>query len=257
MEASVYSEGVVRAKEQQILRTPRAGLVKLGWYEGRATIKGKTMSVRLDEKGNGVSHPGEGESQTITSWTSESNQEKKSLAFHRLQEGEFLWPGQLVAQIESVSEMPDLSSKSGTPRFHSLRVPPTYALWQVLKIYVDPSSFVKPGDAIVMIVPVHPATKEPLDLFVELKIPEEKAAEVAVGQKVRIYSQVFNRRLHGSAQAELRSLSPLAEEDSDGKRQFRAVADVNETPFPLRLGSTVQVQVIIGRRPVYRLILEK
>jgi hypothetical protein len=73
---------------------------------------------------------------------------------------------------------------------------------------------------------------------------------------VRIYSNVFNPRLHGPAEGTLSSIDPLVETHTDGKRYFHVTAAVTNSPFPLRLGSGVSAKIIVGRKTIYRIILE-
>ena len=42
----------------------------------------------------------------------------------------------------------------------------------------------------------------------------------------------------------------------NGKRTYRVVAVVKETPLKLLLGSSVKAEIVIGKKRVWRIILE-
>jgi hypothetical protein len=259
MEASVSGDGIIKAKEQQNLRAPVSGLIKLGWYEGSVEQDGGRQLVRVDKNGNGVAEPVAGQVPHFVAVPGKAPGE--GFPFHALEDGDFLWPGQPLAQIQPEGEIgegagnPSPPGKTGAT-FRAVVVPPKHLLWQVLKVHVEPTSFVKAGDAVAMIVPVDAATKEPKDVYVDLTVNERSFGEVQKGEAVRIYSNIYNRRLHGYAEATVTSVSLLAVKLDKGGRGFHAKAVVTESPFRLPLGSTVQGQIVTGRKQVYRLILE-
>jgi hypothetical protein len=259
MEASVSGEGVVKAREQQNLRASVSGLIKLGWYEGSTKHEGKRQPVRVDQFGAGVTEPVPSQAPKFLAVSMKTVAEE--FQFHPLEDGDFLWPGQPLAQIqpqgdilEGAANAPPPDKSPLSPR--SVMVPPKELLWQVLKVHVEPTSFVKAGDAVAMIVPVDPTTKEPKDVYVDLTIDEKSFGEVEKGQDVRLYSSIYNRRLHGYARATVAGVSLLAVELNKGGRGFHTKAVVTESPFRLPLGSTAEGQIVTGRKQVYRLILE-
>ena len=74
---------------------------------------------------------------------------------------------------------------------------------------------------------------------------------------MRIYSTMYNQRLHGHAEGRIERLEPLAEALPSGERRFRAVAVITAAPFALRVGSSFKAEIVIGRKQVYRIILEQ
>jgi hypothetical protein len=73
---------------------------------------------------------------------------------------------------------------------------------------------------------------------------------------VRIKSAVHNHRLHGHAEATIDRLEPAADTGADSDRRFHAQAPFTRVPFALPIGSSFQAEVVVGRKPVYRIILE-
>jgi hypothetical protein len=175
------------------------------------------------------------------------------LRFHKLEAGDLLWPGQVLAQVRR-EEVPPQLDKGVTNA--DIRVPDNRH-WLVLKVYVSPQQAVEAGDPIALIAPVDPKTKEPLDAVAHLDILEKHAAEVRPGQRVRFYSTMFNQRLHGHAEGVLERLEPMGEAGTNGERKFRGVASITASPFPVRLGSSARVEIVIGPKRVYSIILEQ
>ena len=60
-----------------------------------------------------------------------------------------------------------------------------------------------------------------------------------------------------SVEKHIERLEPLGEPTANGERRFRAVAAITEAPFALRVGSSFKAEIVIGRKQVYRIILEQ
>jgi len=166
------------------------------------------------------------------------------LVEHRLRPGDELATGAVLATLRA--------DDAAT----SLHAPQDTGPWLVLEVKAAPLSAVRPGDVIAVVVPVDPQTHQPRDLVARLDVDEKNWGSLTVGQKVRLHSAVYNHRLHGSAEARLDRLEPFGEPAANGARRFHAVAPVTQAPFPLPLGSSFQAEVIVGRKLVYRVILE-
>jgi hypothetical protein len=135
-------------------------------------------------------------------------------------------------------------------------VPDSGDLWQVAQLHVTPLEAVEPGDAIASIVPLDGGSHQPRELLARLELDEEHLHDVAVGQTVRIRSNVHNSRLHGCAEARIERIEPLGKPAGEGKARFQAVACITQAPFTLPLGSTLTADIVVGRKLVYRIILE-
>jgi hypothetical protein len=274
LEAVAPATGTITARDLQELRAPLGGLVELGWYEGDMQRDGSPLRVRLDAQGQGVSEHGSPvDHYELSADGRRLRVAAEGLRFHLLQPGEELWPGQPVAGLrpaesaarldaldlrpreESASAM-DLFRPARQPAPAVLRVPDRGRRWLAVTVPVSPQQAVRPGDLIASIVPIDPATRRPGDLLARLEIDERHWAEVAPGQAVRLYSTMYNPRLHGHAAARIERLEPCAEEGPDGRRRYRAIAAVTAAPFPLWLGSSFKGEVVLGKKRVYRIILE-
>lgn len=243
MEAVAPATGVITSRQLHEVRAPRAGLIEPGWYEGEvARTGGPPLHARCDGQGEGTTRIGLGK-------TEGAHVPRESLRFHRLQPGDELWPGQVVASV------------CGTDgRFQPesvLRVPSSGDLWLVVQVRVAPLQAVQAGDLLATLVPIDPETHQPADLIARLDLAEKHAGDVAAGQHVRLYSTMHNHRLHGNAEARVERLEPAADVGDDGQRRFIALAPVTHAPFSLPLGSTFKAEVVLGRKPVYRIILEQ
>jgi hypothetical protein len=243
---------------------------------------GAPLRVRVDARGDGTTDPSGGKPLTIRNYKTEDGRrvDAAALRFHKLEHGDEVWPGQVLARVHADElelrlkrldgkirdleargqpaqglrgERDEVERQLGTA---AVRVPRTHALWVVLKRYVEPGTAVKPGEAVALVAPLDPRTRQPLDPLVYLDVSDRHRAELAPGQAVRLYLTMYNHRLHGHAEGILERIEPLGEA-AGGERRFRAVAAVTNTPFPLRCGAGCKAEIVAGRKRVYRIILEQ
>lgn len=252
MEAVSQAQGILQARQQETVRAQSTGVVDMGWHEGKAvTFDGTLLQVRLDRFGKGISDPADGSVYLI-----ENHQGKAALfidpdklAKHSLAVGDLLWPGQPLVVV-----VPDAAKGKKAPVRQE--APRQGKAWLVTKVHKQPGEAVQPGDKIVTLVPADPATREPIDIVALLEVREERAGPVQPGQPVRLYSAMYPHRLYGHAKGIIETVEPVAEPDEKGRSQVRARARVVAAPFPLKLGSHVQGEIVVGRKPIYRIILE-
>jgi len=285
MEAVAPATGIVTARDLTEVRSLLPGLIEIGWYDGDVTdASGHVTRVRLDSQGDGITDPSI-EPAIVAQYriAGKLTVPLDTLRYHRLQPGDVLWPGQPYAAVradedrlrlkqveERLRQWPS-SGNHGPEREQlraeaevlrhrieqaTLRVPESAKLWQAVQVRVAPLQAVRAGDAIATIVPVDPVTHRPLDLLARLEIDEKHAGGLAPGQTVRLASATLNHRLHGRAEARIERIEPWAEPASDGTRRYYVVAPITEAPFDLPLGSSVQAEIVMGRKLVYRIILE-
>ena len=244
LEAIMPATGVIAARGQEEVRAPAAGLVEPGWFEGTL---GKELRVRLDAQGNGVTDPAQGTRQTISEYKLPDGRvvAKDQLTFHKLAAGDELWPGQPFAQLRSDKTV------------RAVTVPDQNNHWLVLKVYPEGGQAVAAGDPIALLAPLDLATHQPKEFIAQLDVHEKHMGELAPGQAVRLYSSMYNQRLHGHAEGVIERLEPQGEPVPGGERRFRAIAAVKSAPFTLRPGSSVKAEIVVGRKQVYRIILEQ
>lgn len=280
LEAIAPANGTITARDLTRVRTGLAGLVEPGWHEGYLSRPGgPLLAVRMDGQGNGRLDPAAGEPHEVfhAEWTEDGRRSAvQQVRWHHLQPGDELWPAQVLAVVRNDDlrdqlghlddQIKDQESHGENPfllrrdrdrireRLNQgiLRVPATGDRWQVVAVGVEHQQAVQPGDVVATVVPLDPHTGQPRDLRVRLAVEEKHWADLQPGQLVRLQSAVHNHRLHGYADGQLDHLEPAADSD----HHLHAEAAVTASPFSLPLGSSVQAEVVVGRKPVYRLILE-
>ena len=283
MEAFVPATGVVTAQDLTDLRAPFAGIAEPGWYEAEVSLGGGSpLAVRVDRQGNGQSAAAHGKVRAVVGrqlLEGTAQLPVEELRFHRLQPGDLLWPGQVVADVKSddlrlrldrvEEEIVEREKKGDTTapwikeREHLkeqltrsvLRAPEQGGGWLVVDVPVKPGQAVQPGERVAAIVPVDPETNQVKGLEVRLAVDERHWGDVAVGQTVRLKSGVHSSRLHGVALAQIERLEPQGEPGAE-ERRFHAVARVTAAPYALPLGSSCRAEIVVGRKLVYRIILE-
>jgi hypothetical protein len=284
MEAVAPATGTVTARDLQDVRAMLAGQVEPGWFEGSVIRPGKgLLAVRTDAQGNGRVEPAAGPTAAVLhfEWSEGGHVfPVQNVRFHPLQPGDELWPGQIMAavradeirfqlqrledQIKEKESRGDstmaLERERDRLRYQLeravLKVPESGNLWLTLETRVVPLQAVNAGDVVAVIVPVDPQTRQPLDLVARLDVDEKHWGHLAAGQTVRLKSGIHNHRLHGHAEARIERLEPSGEAGPDGERRFHARAPITTAPFVMPIGSSFQAEVLVGRKPVYRIILE-
>src|SRR5262249_48720279 len=132
LEAVAPATGTVIARDLQEIRSLLTGLVEPGWYEGQTNPSGAApRAVRCDGQGEGIADPADGKIQTV-------HVTPEELRFHRLQPGDLLWPGQVVAVVRSERDAP-------RQQVVVLRVPSSAELWMAVQVRVAPFQAVQAG----------------------------------------------------------------------------------------------------------------
>ncbi|MBL8793271.1 MAG: HlyD family secretion protein, partial [Planctomycetia bacterium] len=191
LENVVPATGRITCLDIHEVRAPAAGLVEPGWYEGDGEQLPSVPGAR----------------------------------FHRLQPGDVVRPGQPLAIVRAeairvqVQRLEDEIARLGGQgeaveklkrelgglrqrwRQGVLRAPDTADSWLVLEVPVTPLEKVEPGDLLATLAPADPQTRQPTRLVARLDVAEKHWGGVAVGQTVRLWSNVSNPRLHGAADA--------------------------------------------------------
>jgi hypothetical protein len=284
MEAVTPATGVIAARDQQDIRAALDGVIELGWFEGAVPqVKSSPLAARLDYQGNGLTDPARGDILSVFQYKLPDGREVPydQVLFHKLVAGDSVWSGQVLGHIRAddlelrlrklKARLEDLESRGDNTRetlveLHHLRsqlaranvrAPEEPGPWLVLKSYVSPGQAVKAGDPVALLAPLDRRTGLPREFLVWLDIQEKHAGDVRVGQEARIYSTMFNHRLHGRAEAKIDKLEPLGEPGPNGEHRFRARAAVTHSPFPLQPGSTCKAEIVVGRKQVYRIILDQ
>ncbi len=154
--------------------------------------------------------------------------------------GDEVKPGQSLARVGTV----EVSAPEGAP------------LWLVVAVAVGPGQHVDVGQRLITLDPLDPMTHRPRELLAWLDMPEEHVADIETGQRVRLTSNLYNERIHGQFDAVIERIEPAGRLAENGKRYFRVVAVVKETPLKLLLGSGVKAEIVVGKKRVWRIIME-
>ncbi len=95
-------------------------------------------------------------------------------------------------------------------------------------------------------------------------VPERDVVKVVPGQKVRIYSQQYPYRQYGVTQGEVYKVENWAPGQTPGSvggggggRSYEVRVWITDCPYPtpLSLGSSVQGEILVGDKRVYRVLL--
>ena len=161
-----------------------------------------------------------------------------------VQPGDAVKPGQLLVTMRQGMSSVSVSAPAGAP------------LWLVIDVFVEPGQQAETGQRLVTLVPIDPETRRPRELLALLDVPEQHVADIEPGQTVRLSSNLYSDRIHGKFEAVIERVEPMGRPGEDGKRFFRAAAVVKETPLRLLLGSGVKAEIVVGKKRVWRIILE-
>ncbi len=118
---------------------------------------------------------------------------------------------------------------------------------RLIAIFVDEGEQPSPGTELF-------AIDAGSGLAARARILEHSLGSLAVGQRARVSTPAFPHRLYGYARGELTFISESAHRASDSA-YFDGVVRIDESPFPLKPGSTVTVEIITGRMSPLEIIL--
>jgi hypothetical protein len=93
---------------------------------------------------------------------------------------------------------------------------------------------------------------------VKILLAEEKIIRVAPGQQVIMRPLSIPWFKYGHAHGTLRNVSTepsLPDGNQTGPQRYEATVDITDSPVPLALGSTVDADVILRRRPLWQLFI--
>ena len=93
---------------------------------------------------------------------------------------------------------------------------------------------------------------------VKIFLAEEKIIRVAPGQQVVMRPLSIPWFKYGHAHGTLRNVSTepsFPDGNQTGAQRYEATVDITDSPVPLALGSTVDADVILRRRPLWQLLL--
>jgi hypothetical protein len=138
-----------------------------------------------------------------------------------------------------------------------IRVPDTGDLWLTLEAPRARGQRIRAGDVIATLAPLDPKTHLPCHLVAHLEIDEKHCGDIAPRQTVRLSSTMYKEHHYGLATATIKRIEPWGKAAPDGSRRFHALASLQETrDLNLPVGSTFKAEIVVGRKLMYRIILE-
>lgn len=124
---------------------------------------------------------------------------------------------------------------------------------RVVRVEKRPGELVSRGELVLVLTP-----DERRRIF--FRVAERDIVKVAKGQKVRIYSPLFPYRQYGIAEGEVYMVENWAETPASGAlgfggRTYEVRAYVTDAPYVLPLGSSVEGEILVGKKRIYRILL--
>ena len=247
-------------------------MIEPGWYEGELTAAaGPPLRVRVDARGDGSTDPSDGKPLTIRNYQTGDGRtvDAAALRFRKLEHGDEIWPGQVLARVHADdlelrlqrlsgkirdleargqtvqglrTERAEVERQLGMASFGPRRL---HALWVVLKRHVEPGAAVKPGDAVALVAPLDPKTRQPLDPLVYLDVERSAPGRVDGGPGGAPLPDDVQPPAARPRRGD-RRVRRAAGEAAGGERRFRAVVAVTTAPFPLRSGAGCKAEIVVG-----------
>ncbi len=92
------------------------------------------------------------------------------------------------------------------------------------------------------------------------RVSERDIVRVRQGQEVRLYSPAFPYRQHGVTHGQVYMVENWAQTSAvgsfgEGARTYEVRAYVTVAPYVLRLGSSVQGEIMVGEKQIFRILL--
>lgn len=92
-----------------------------------------------------------------------------------------------------------------------------------------------------------------------LRVPERDIVKIEKGQTVHVYSALFPYRQYGIAEGGVYMVQNWAETGATDSpvvgRSYEVRAYVTKAPYILPLGSSVQGEILVGKKQIYRILL--
>ena len=120
---------------------------------------------------------------------------------------------------------------------------------QVVAVYKKQGENVAPGELLVTIA-------QNSHTQLKLLVSEQQIYKVGLGQLARIYSSVYSYRKYGTCAGEVAEVAQVAD-DKSGKPMYEVVVNVQDAPFPLLLGSSAQARIVVARRGILDMLLDR
>jgi len=124
---------------------------------------------------------------------------------------------------------------------------------RVVRVDKKPGEPVQRGELVLLLTPDDRRR-------VVFRVPERDSVKVRPGQPVRIYSPLFPYRQYGVAEGEVYMVGNWAESVGanpvgGGGPSYEVRVYVTDAPYTLPLGSSVQGEITVGKKQIFRILL--
>lgn len=116
---------------------------------------------------------------------------------------------------------------------------------------------VRPGEPVAEIVPVGEA------LVIEARLAPNDIGHVSVGMPAMVKLATYDFMTYGTLSGRIAQIAPDATADENGGHYFRVIIETEEEhlilageTYPISPGMEASVDIILGRRPVWRYLIE-
>jgi len=100
---------------------------------------------------------------------------------------------------------------------------------------------VEPGELIMILT-------ASADLKIKALVPAADAYKIKLGQPVRIFSRAYSSVVYGHASGSVIEKSTYLRKEGSASGRLPVFVRIDESPFPLDLGSSVETRIIVGKR---------
>ena len=100
---------------------------------------------------------------------------------------------------------------------------------------------VEPGELIMIMT-------ASADLKIKALVPAKDAYKIKLGQPVRIFSRSYSSVVYGHAVGSVIQKSTYLRNEGSSSGRLPIFVRIDESPFPLDLGSSVETRIIVGKR---------
>lgn len=123
------------------------------------------------------------------------------------------------------------------------------AAGQVVAVYKKDGESLAPGE---LLLTVSSSSRTRLKVLVT----EEQIYKVGLGQLTHIYSSVYSYRKYGICRGAVAEVAKWARSQG-GKPMYEVMVSVEDSPFPMLLGSSAIAKIVVARRGILDMLLDR
>lgn len=120
---------------------------------------------------------------------------------------------------------------------------------QVVAVYKKDGESLAPGE-LLLTISSNSRTR------LKVLVSEQEIYKVGLGQLTRIYSSVYSYRKYGICRGVVAEVAKWAR-SRDGKQMYEVMVSVEDAPFPMLLGSSAIARIVVARRGILDMLLDR